>query len=416
MRPRMAESIGGALSHLHRGGLDHLLSFDHFEQLCRQEGQVWRVRLLTPAVVLRLWLLQVLHGNVAINALRHLSGLSFAAASYCRGRGRLSLAGLQRLLGEVSHTASPTTQRIFAVDSSNFSMSDSKPLVDYFGLPQPSRVGVSYPMGMVLGLLDLASGLFTRAAVFDVFAHDLRGVIAVHDALRPGDVLVGDRAFCSFCHIVLLNRRGVFCCFRLHQKRSGQKLGVVRWKRRCVQPAWMSQDQFDSMPQELNVRIVRQIIEHPGYRSKVVLLATTLPRDRWSDQQIAELYRQRWQIETCFAHLKTAMHLGVLRCKSVAGIRKELTVYLLVYNLVRRLMLAWAQRNGVDVWRVSFIDALRLLSVIAMGLAGVDKLIVNPDRRGRRQLRVRRRRLRHYTWLTQPRVQQPDIAWFKRRA
>jgi putative transposase len=122
--------------------------------------------------------------------------------------------------------------------------------------------------------------------------------VAVHDSLRGGDVLVGDRAFCSFCHIELLNRRGVFCCFRLHQKRPGQASGMVRWKRRCVQPAWMSQQQFDSMPRELHVRIVRQVIEQAGYRSKVVLVATTLlDKKAWPDERIAELYRQRWQID-----------------------------------------------------------------------------------------------------------------------
>jgi hypothetical protein len=426
----MAGSIDQALVRLRHGGLDHLLCFAHFEQLCRNHGQVWRRRLLPPAVVLRLWVLQVLHRNVAIHGLRQLSGISFAAASYCTGRMRLSMGALQRLLMELSqhttvlnrHTASEA--RVLIVDSTNFSMPDAKPLVDYYGLPEPARAGVSYPMGMVLGLLDLASGLFVRGGVFDVFAHDLRGAVAVHDSLLSGDVLVGDRAFCSFCHIVLLNRRGVFCCFRLHQKRPVQKLGIVHWKRPYLRPAWMSKEQFDSMPQELIVRIVRHVIDRPGYRSKVVLLATTLPpttlppttlsQQRWSDEQVAELYRQRWQIETCFAHLKTTMGMNVLKCKSVALVRKELMIYLLVYNLVRLRMLQWAHDSGINVRRVSFIDTLRLLSVQAMGLQGVPTLITNPHRTGRRQLRVRRRRPRHYTWMTQPRSTQCDLPQYKR--
>jgi hypothetical protein len=125
--------------------------------------------------VLRLWVLQVLHGNVAINALRHLGGIPFAAASYCQGRTRLSMAALQRLLIELGQQTASPGQRVLVIDSANFSMADTRPLTDYFGLPEPSRAGVSYPMGMVLGLLDLASGLFVRGGVFDVFAHDLRG-------------------------------------------------------------------------------------------------------------------------------------------------------------------------------------------------------------------------------------------------
>lgn len=422
----MAGTIDAALTRLRRDGFGHLLSLERFEQLCHDQGQLWRVRVLSPAVTLRLFLLQVLHGNVAINALRHLSGLSFAAASYCQARARLPRAALGRLLLELTSASSVetcdaattgTSPRIYVADSTSFSTCDTPQLRKRFGLPHPRRVGVSYPVGMVMGLLDLASGLFVRATAFDVFRHDQPGVISVHQALRDGDILVGDRAFCSYCHIALLNRRGVRCCFRVHQTRIVTRLGVVRWsKRRMPCPPWMTRRQFDALPNELTVRIVRQVITHKGYRSRVMLLATTLlDRHAWSDARVGDLYRQRWQVETCFAHLKTTMNMGVLKCKSVQGVLKELTVYLLVYNLVRLLMLRWAKLHGVHVRRVSFIDALRLLCMQAMGLAGVERLVINPDRTGRRQLRVRRRRPRHYTWLTQPRRDQSDLARYGRR-
>jgi hypothetical protein len=51
----------------------------------------WRERLLTPVVVLRLFLRQLLHANTSIVHLRQLSGLNFAAASYCDARLRLPL-------------------------------------------------------------------------------------------------------------------------------------------------------------------------------------------------------------------------------------------------------------------------------------------------------------------------------------
>ena len=414
----MAGTIDAALTRLRRDGFGHFLSLQRFEQLSREEGQRWRVRMLSPAVTLQLFLLQVLHGNIAINALRQLAQIPFAAASYCQARTRLPLAALGRLLLELCDAATTTpSTRIYLADSTRFSTGDNAQLRERFGLPHPKRIGVSYPLGMVMGLLDLASGLFVRAVAFDVLRHDQAGVIAVHEGLQQGDILVGDRAFCSYCHIALLNQRGVLCCFRLHQRRVVTTLGVVRWSKRNMPcPPWMTRRQFDTLPDELTVRIVRQVITHKGYRSRVVLLVTTLlDRNAWSDRQVADLYRQRWQIETCFAHLKTTMKMAVLKCKSVQGVLKELTVYLLVYNLVRLLMLRWARRNGIDVRRVSFIDALRLLCVRAMGLAGVDQLVINPDRTGRRQLRVRRRRPRHYTWLTQPRSDQSDIARYARR-
>jgi hypothetical protein len=84
---------------------------------------------------------------------------------------------------------------------------------------------------------------------------------------------------------------------------------------------------------------------------------------------------------------------------------KELAVYLVVYNLVRLAMLGAAAAQRVDVRRVSFVDAMRLVAARMIGLAAAERLIVNPDRAGRTQLRVIRRRPKAYDWLLVPRRQ-----------
>lgn len=66
-------------------------------------------------------------------------------------------------------------------------------------------------------------------------------------------------------------------------------------------------------------------------------------------------------------------------------------------------MLKAAQEQRVSPDRISFIDAQRWLLARMLGLPGVGRLIVNPDRRGRSQLRVIRRRLEKYVLLTKPR-------------
>src|ERR1017187_5199299 len=65
-------------------------------------GHVWRERLLDPATTLGLFVLQVLCGNTAITHLRHLSGMTVAAASYCQARKRLPLEALARLVERIS--------------------------------------------------------------------------------------------------------------------------------------------------------------------------------------------------------------------------------------------------------------------------------------------------------------------------
>ena len=193
-----------ALARLRREPFADLPIAKLLDQLCRDEQHVWRDTLLAPLVTLRLFALQILHGNTSITHLRQLSGVDFAPASYCEARQRLPLAVFTALLGRMAHWAEQQAaplccnvaarQRVFIVDGSSFSTSDTPPLREHFGLPAGTQVGVGYPVAKLLGLLDAASGLFVRMLALPLFVHDMRHVTRLHAMLGPGDVLLGDRA------------------------------------------------------------------------------------------------------------------------------------------------------------------------------------------------------------------------------
>jgi hypothetical protein len=277
---------------------------------------------------------------------------------------------------------------------------------------------VSFPLAKILGLLDLVSGMFVQMIATPLFVHEMRGVTAVHDALQSGDILLGDRAFCSWTHLALLNLRGVFGCFRLHQNRKPKtQRGRERWDKPKKMPVWMDEKQFASLPPWLEVRLFTYRIQEKGFRTKAVTVATTLLDEQaWPDAKLMELYGQRWQIETCFNHLKTTMKMNVLKCRSVEGVLKELAVYLLVYNLVRLAMLNAAQHQQVAAERISFVDALRQVTSRMLGLSAVAELIVNPMRPGRSEPRALRRRLKPYDLLNCPRAQWKKAEKAKRSA
>lgn len=385
------------------------------EQLCRQQDHRCRDRLLTPLVTLRLMLIQVLHGNTSITHLRQLSGLSFSPSSFCEARQRLPLRLWQQLLrwtvslGEDLRDGvgqSLLGMRVLIADCSSFSMSDTPDLRRHFGLVKArgAKAGVSYPVAKLVGLMDAATGLFVQLLAAPLYTHDLRHSLCAHAMLRSGDLLLGDRAYGSFAHIALLNLRGVFACFRLHQRRKAQSPGMQRWRRGPKAPAWLSGPQWLALPQWLDVRIVCYTIAQRGFRTRQVFIATTLfDTVAWPDEKIAELYGHRWRIETCFDDLKTTLKMNVLKCRTLDGVMRELAAYLLVYNLVRLAMLQAAQRQGQSVWRISFIDAMRWLAARMLGLDGVERLIENPLRPGRWQPRVIRRRMKEYDLMNKPR-------------
>lgn len=79
-------------------------------------------------------------------------------------------------------------------------------------------------------------------------------------------------------------------------------------------------------------------------------------------------------------------------------------MYLIVWNLVRMTMAKFAERAGVSVWRVSFLDTIRWLCVLLQPpMPGALSLLINPDRPGRWEPRKIKRRLKEYDLLKEPR-------------
>ena len=65
---------------------------------CREAGHQWRERELGPVATVKMFLLQILFGNVACEFVPHLAGKDVTGSAYCAARGRLPLEALQTLL------------------------------------------------------------------------------------------------------------------------------------------------------------------------------------------------------------------------------------------------------------------------------------------------------------------------------
>lgn len=411
------------------------------EQAVRETGHVWRDRELNPLTTIRLFMLQILFGNVACNHVPHLGGKDVTGSAYCAARGRLPLAALEKLLARGTKMMGDCLQgterwlghRMFLVDGSSFSMPDTAELREHFGQPGGQKPGCGFPTAHLLALVHAGSGLVQRAIASPLRTHDLPAAPQWHPELAARDVVVGDRAFCSYVHLAMLFSRGIFAVMRVRRKQpivdftpgrahaarrqKGKKgvprsrwiesLGscdqIVEWFR-DEKPAWLSAEAFALLPEVLRVRELRYDVRRPGFRVKQVTLVTTLlDATRYTKADLAEAYKLRWTIETCFGHLKTTMKMDVLCCQTVAGVTKELTMFLLVYNLVRMVQLRAARQQGVSVERISFVDALRWLAT-AHPDAKSRRIAVNPLRPGRSEPRCRKRRPKQYDLLNKPRA------------
>src|SRR4029079_12019970 len=123
----------------------------------------------------------------------------------------------------------------------------------------------------------------------------------------------------------------------------------VEYAKPAQRPDWMTAEEWQRLPATLGVREVRYRVRVPGVRTKEVTLVTTLlDAERYPAKELARLYGLRWGVETNLRHLKTTLGLDVLHCTTLAGVLKELTMFAVVYNLVRRVMAAAAARQRVS--------------------------------------------------------------------
>jgi hypothetical protein len=124
--------------------------------------------------------------------------------------------------------------------------------------------------------------------------------------LQRGDVVLADRYFSGWFDLALLWQRGVDVVVRKHQLRAtdfrtGLRLGhddhLVRWDK-PERPAWMSPEQYATLPDHLVLRELRVRVTQRGFRTKTVMVITTLvDTQEFPSDEIAELYRRRWQAE-----------------------------------------------------------------------------------------------------------------------
>jgi hypothetical protein len=136
-------------------------------------------------------------------------------------------------------------------------------------------------------------------------------------------------------------------------------LQLVEWFKPAGEPQWMSREQFDALPESIVVREVRRTVRRKGFRPVTVTIVTTLlDEKKYPADELVTLRMTRWGVETDLRHLKTTMGMDVLRCESVEGVKKELAVFQIVYNLVRVVMMEASRRQQAGVDRISFADAL----------------------------------------------------------
>ncbi len=203
------------------------------------------------------------------------------------------------------------------------------------------------------------------------------------DVLRPGDVLLGDRLMSGWVGMHLLKGRGVDTVSRLsaHRRadfRKGIRLGkddhLVVW-RKPTSIRSVDRRTYNGLPDSITVREVWFRVAQPGFRTRSVVVVTTLLDPvQATKEELASLYRARWNNELDLRSIKITLQMDRLRCKTPELVRKEIWTHVLAYNLIRTVMAQAAAGEGVPPRSISFKATLQVLEAFRPVIAAqVDR-------------------------------------------
>jgi hypothetical protein len=372
-------TVSTSLCHV-KEHLAEIVTDEEVFRICKQVGHKWRDRVLNPAVTVRVFLLQLL-AKVSMQGVRHVAAISATAQAICAAKKRLPLQLLFMLVALSVPEGPPPSWyglAIYIADGMSFLTADTPALVKRFGKASNQRgTSSGYPVPKLLALMDFTGGFIRRVIALPAARQEFTCLSRLFAAVGKNALLLGDRGLVSFAHMTLLINAEIHGCFRLPRwqvvfgrgkcsRRLIDRLGkqdlLVGW-RASRRPKWLSVKRWEALAsRELVLRQIAYRVHRKGFRVQWAWIITTLlDPQKYPAAELIALYNKRWQIEVYFRDLKRTLRMELIAARTVDGARKEILAFVLLYNLVRRVMQQAAIQQGTTADRISFVDALRWL-------------------------------------------------------
>lgn len=412
----------------------------------------WKDRIFTPLVTLWVFLGQVLSADHSCRAAvarliahRMSQGqkpCSSQTGAYCQARQRLPekfFSAVTCMVGRaLDSKAAPEWlwkgRHVYMFDGTTVSMPDTPENQEAYPQPYNQKPGLGFPVARLGAIVSLSCGAIINLGLCR-YAGKGQGEVSLlrrlWDILSPGDIVLTDRLGANWTGILLLRQRGIDSVSRLNKAnrkadfRRGTRLGkddhIVCWRKpssiRSVD--W---ETYHQLPDYLMIRETRVRVEQPGFRSKSIIIVTTLlDPEQITQEELANLYLARWNNEVDLRTIKSTMQMNILRCRTPELVHKEIWVHILAYNLIRTIMAQAADRHGVKPRTISFKGAMQTLEAFqplidyqgqrsASFRENLHEELLDAiarhhvaNRPGRFEPRLRKRKPKPYSFLRKPR-------------
>ena len=210
--------------------------------------------------------------------------------------------------------------------------------------------------GRALVALELSTGLLLGMAA-DPDAH-VNEAALVHRLLpqvrqrHPGPRLwVADRQFGDLAQVRRCTEEGDHCVLRLHKnsRLTPDPTHAARHGTDALGRAWTDEVGTLHSIRQGALPMRRITLERPG-QPPLVLVTDLWDADAYPANDLLQLYKQRWGIETVFQHVSDVFHLSQLIGSSPQAIVFQGALCMMLYNLLQvvRAIIADTQNRAVS--------------------------------------------------------------------
>ena len=332
-------------------------------------------------------LLQIRPGNLLPDCKRVRDGnISSHPGGYCQARQKMpTLVArkvsdhiLAQLQAELPVCPVGCPQPVFLLDGSCLELARTEELAAAYPPAENQYGAAHWPILRIAVMHNLANGLALRPSWGPLSGPDAvsEQVLAetLMDRLPQAAVIVGDRNFGVFSIVHAAREKGFPVVLRLTKERF-QKVwngAAVCGQDRPVE--WLA-SRYDrrthpDLPPQASVAgriLVAQM--QSGSTTEFLYLFTTLDLPA---EQILEIYRCRWNIETDLRSLKSTIRLHHIPAKTSEMVEKEILIAITAYNMVRAVMGWAAEQAGISPRSLSFSHVQDVVEAALPVLAAVE--------------------------------------------
>jgi hypothetical protein len=261
--------------------------------------------------------------------------------------------------------------RLFSLDATCLETPDTRENLGVFGRngSAKGKARAAFPQAHVAAWLDNGPRLVRDLAVRPRRRREGQmGRWLLKRQAGPGQLILWDRGFQNWRELGnLATSRGAHFLARI----KGEDSVAKKIERILPDGTYLARVEAPPGSSGGGEAIVARIIEYKvGQKGQKIRLATSLIDWReHAAEDLALVYRERWEIENVFDELKTHLRgrpngqTTMVRAQKPAGVIQEIYGQVLAHRAIRLLMAAAAKRHGgnIDPDRLSFKNALVIL-------------------------------------------------------